>query len=227
MRISNNLYIGIGRKYTHVLLFTAPRYTLREIVYRSGVFIILLTQVRFRRAPVYREISPIARGWYTVGARQIATHHFARHATKIKPSAQARYRRRLVVLCVCIITHSAFREISHRESCRRYSTPYIRSPNSDKSASFFFSLLCSMVYVENSERNLSRKFVFEEADLRSKMKTQSRRGKKRIGRDAQWHMYTMLERTRAVAKARNVSLNCVTGLLPGEIATFVKPRLHV
>jgi len=41
-------------------------------------------------------------------------------------------------------------------------------------------------------------------------------------------MYTMLERARAIAKARNVSLNCVTGLLPGEIATFVKPRcLHV
>lgn len=39
--------------------------------------------------------------------------------------------------------------------------------------------------------------------------------------------YTMLERAQAIAKARNVSLNCVTDLLPGEIAASVKSRLHV
>jgi len=37
----------------------------------------------------------------------------------------------------------------------------------------------------------------------------------------------MLERARTIAKARNVSLNCVTDLLPGKIVASVKPRLHV
>lgn len=38
--------------------------------------------------------------------------------------------------------------------------------------------------------------------------------------------YMMLERARAIAKARNVSLNCVTDLLLGEIAASVKLQLQ-